>query len=80
MHALREFYAIRRILRFGRELYFYDKLLVAYDIGGAKGLEDELGKIRASEKSSLELALVKDFEIKLKGLKDPAVFLGEKVA
>lgn len=73
------FYAVRRMMRLGLEVYFYDKLLVAYNIGGRKGLEEEIEKIRAADKMPRELVLAKDFEIRLKGLKDPAQFLSEKV-
>ena len=66
-------------MRYGLELYFYDKLLVAYNIGGRKGLELEMEKMRTTDKMPRELALAKDFEIKLKELKDPAEFLSDKV-
>jgi hypothetical protein len=73
------YYAVRRIMRLGVEIYFYDKLSVAYNIGGKKGLKEELQNIRANDKMPHELALAKDFEIKLRSLKDPAAFLNDKV-
>jgi len=73
------FYAVRKIMRYGVEVYFYDKLLVAYNIGGAKGMQKELQQIRAFDKMPRESALAKDFESKIGGLKDPAEFLSAKV-
>lgn len=73
------FYAVRKIMRLGLEMYFYDKLLVAYNIGGAKGLTEELDKIRSDDKMPRELPLAKDFEGRIKILKDPAQFLSDKV-
>jgi len=73
------FYAVRKIMRYGVEVYFYDKLLVAYNIGGEKGMQKELRQIRTSDKMPRELALEKDFESRIGGLKDPAEFLSAKV-
>lgn len=73
------FYAVRKLMQYGMEVYFYDKLSVAYSIGGAKGLEEELEKMRSTDKMPRELPLAKEFEIKLKNLQDPAVFLRDKV-
>ncbi len=73
------FYAVRKIMRYGVEVYFYDKLLVAYNIGGEKGMQRELQQIRSSDKMPRESALAGDFESKIRGLKDPAEFLSAKV-
>jgi hypothetical protein len=67
------------MLRYGMETYFYDKLLVANEIGGVKGLKIELEKIPITEKSPRELELAKDFTVKLQTLSDPEVFLRDKV-
>ena len=72
-------YAVRKLLRYGVEIYFYDKLLVAYNIGGEKGLEEELAKIHVTDKMAQETVLAKEFAVQLKSLKDPAAFLGDKV-
>jgi hypothetical protein len=73
------FYAVRKMLDYGVKVYFYDKLLVAYNIGGIKGLEDELEKIRVTDKMPRELILAEEFASRLKSLKEPAVFLEDKV-
>jgi len=52
------FYAVRRMLRCGTKVYFYDKLLVAFDAAGMRGLEAELQKISLNDKIRLEQALV----------------------
>ena len=73
------FFAVRMMFRYGVETYFYDKLLVAYNIGGAKGLKMELGKIPFTDKSPLESKLAKDFSVGLENLTDPGAFLRNKV-
>jgi len=73
------FFAVRMMLRYGVQAYFYDKLLVAYDIGGVKGLKVELGKIPLTDKSLRESKLAKDFTVKLSTLSEPGVFLRNKV-
>jgi hypothetical protein len=73
------FFAVRMIMRYGVDTYFYDKLLVAYTIGGEKGLKIELDKIPVTDKSSRELMLANDFIIRLKTLTDPEAFLKDKV-
>ncbi|MFA5093313.1 MAG: hypothetical protein WC543_05165 [Candidatus Omnitrophota bacterium] len=72
-------FAVRMMMRYGVETYFYDKLLVAYDIGGFNGLKIELEKIPFSERSHRELKLAKEFTIKLPTLSDPEIFLRDKV-
>lgn len=73
------FYAVRKMNHYGMELYFYDKLLVAYNIGSGAGLKEEVDKILADERYPRELAMARDFMVKLKDLKDPGVFLNDKV-
>lgn len=73
------FIAIRMMLRYGVDTYFYDKLLVAYTIGGADGLKMELDKIPLTDKLPRELMLVKDFSAKLVTLTDPEAFLKNSV-
>ena len=73
------FFAVRMMLRYGVDTYFYDKLLVAYDIGGAKGLKLELEKIPVTDKSLRELILANDFMARLESLADPEAFLKDKV-
>lgn len=74
------FYAVRMMQRYGVDVYFYDKLLVAYNIGGLPGLKVELEKIRSTDSFPREAALAEKFELKLKGLNNPGDFLGAKVS
>lgn len=74
------FYAIRKMSSYGMELYFYDKLSDAHDIGGSKGMEAELKKILTSEKFPKELALAKALENNFQNLKDPAAYVDAQVA
>lgn len=73
------FIAVRMMLRYGVEAYLYDKLLVAYAIGGERGLKTELGQVPLTDKSRLEARLAKDFSEKLGTLRKPGEFLQEKV-
>ena len=73
------FFAVRMMLRYGVDTYFYDKLLVAYTIGGEKGLKIELDKILVTDKLRRESILAKDFTGRLKTLADPEAFLTDKV-
>ncbi len=73
------FFAIRMIMRYGLDAYFYDKLLVAYTVGGENGLKLELGKIPLTDKSARESSLAKDFSARIKSLTHPEAFLKDKV-
>ena len=48
------FFAVRIMLRYGVDAYFYDKLLVAYNIGGANGLKIELDKTKNVHRSQFD--------------------------
>ncbi len=69
------FIAIRYIGRYAIEANFYDKLSVAYDIGGVKGLERELAKMEVQSGERRQFALAESFQKKLPGLKEPEVFV-----
>lgn len=73
------FFAVRMILRYGVDTYFYDKLLVAYTVGAAKGLKLELDNIPITDKLPRESMLAKDLAARLGTLADPEAFLKDKV-
>jgi len=73
------FFAVRMMLGDGVDTYFYDKLLVAYTVGGTDGLKLELDKVSVTDKLPREQALAKDFTARLATLPDPEVFLNDKV-
>ena len=73
------FFAVRMMLGYGVDTYFYDKLLVAYNVGGSKGLKMELAKIPVNDKLRRESMLAKDFTARLETLTDPGAFLQDKV-
>lgn len=73
------FFAVRMMLGDGVDTYFYDKLLVAYTVGGTNGLKLELDKILVTDKLPREQALAKDFTARLATLSDPEAFLNDKV-
>jgi len=71
------FYTIRRIARYGVEVYLYDKLLVAYQIGGMNGLKTELERVLSQDKMRHELAEARDFKNKLDNINDPGKYLAD---
>lgn len=73
------FIAVAAIERYGMQLYFYDKLLVAYESAGRGGYEKELKKILALNSAPRQLELAKKFEIKSKDIKDMHAYLKEEV-
>lgn len=69
-------YAVRKIMRYGAEAFFYDKMLVAYQAGAEKGLKEELNRMLAwDNKSAIEVRIAHDFKGKLASIKDPEKFL-----
>jgi len=73
------FYTIRQIMRNGAEVYFYDKMLVAYQIGKMPGLKDELENLLSQEKMPRQMILAKDFKKNLDRLESPGKFLKDTV-
>lgn len=55
-------YTIRRLGHYAVELFFYDKLLVAYQVGGQSGLDNELERILSQTNMPRQLALAKAFK------------------
>jgi len=72
-------FAVRAILRYGVEVYFYDKLQVALNVAGVKGLDEELGKIRATEKLPRVLKLTAEFDARRNSIPDLDRFLEDKI-
>lgn len=71
------FYVIRVAGLCAVEAYFYDKLLVAYQIGGERGMQLELEMILANDKMPHELATAREFKSNLGNIKEPDKFLEE---
>jgi hypothetical protein len=74
------FIAIKRMAYYAIRANFYDKLSVAYDIGGINGLRSEFAKIKAHGKLRHELAVIAEFEKRLDSLKDPEDFIDNALA
>ena len=68
-------YSIRQMSRYAVELFFYDKALVAFQVGGMAGLNDELDRIILQDKMPREIAVAKYFKKNLGNLKSPGEFL-----
>ncbi|MDD5155991.1 MAG: hypothetical protein PHF11_05890 [Candidatus Omnitrophica bacterium] len=71
------FYAVRRMAFYAVQAYLYDKLLVAYRVGGMPGLKSELEEILSSDKMPRELAEARGFKSDLDNIKDPGKFLSD---
>jgi hypothetical protein len=72
-------YAIRQMARYGVELYLYDKLLVAYQIGGMSGVNNELERIISQDRMPREIKAAKAFKKNLDKLDAPDKFLKNAV-
>ena len=74
------FYAVRKMGRYGVELYLYDKLLVAYrEGGGMPGLKNELERVLIYDKMRHEVAVARDFQKELDTIQAPEEFLEQAV-
>lgn len=72
-------YAIRRLSHFAVELFFYDKLSVAYELEGEAGLNKELDKMLSQSDMPRQLALAKAFKLDAASLKEPGQFLNKAI-
>jgi len=70
---------VRRTLRYGMEVYFYDKMLVAYRVGGMRGLEGELESVFKTDKNPHEREVAAHFKSSIGSIQDPEGFLEKKV-
>ncbi|MCX5711022.1 MAG: hypothetical protein NT060_03555 [Candidatus Omnitrophica bacterium] len=73
------FFAVRAMLRYGVEVYFYDKLQVALSIAGVKGMDEELAKIRSTEKLPRVIKLTAEFDAQRNSIADLDKFLHDRV-
>jgi hypothetical protein len=74
------FYAFRQIKVHGVGAYFYQRMLVAYEVGGMPGLRQELFRVRERDKNRQELNLAKELEKELTSLGSPQEFLSANLA
>jgi len=80
LFIIANFYTVRALAVYGTELYFYDKLLVAYQFAGINGLKQELSSILSHDKMRHELAVARNFEKNLENIKEPDKFLADIVS
>ena len=73
-------YAVRKIMNYGTEVFFYDKMLTAYEFGSETGMRQELDKLIALDNKGPILKLAQIFKSKLAGINDPGEFLKVAVA
>jgi hypothetical protein len=62
------------------EVDFYNKLSVAYDIGGVEGVKSTLYKIKTHDKVRHELLVAAEFEKRLETFKDPEIYIDKTIA
>jgi hypothetical protein len=74
------FYAFRQIKHHGLAAYFYQRMLVAYEIGGRPGLQQELSRALRQDRLPQESVLAKEFAQQIGAIGDPQQFLSEKLA
>lgn len=74
------FYTIRMMARYGVEVYLYDKLLVACQLDGTRGIENELARILSEDKYPHELAVAKGLKNDMAEIKDPEKYLRDRSA
>jgi len=68
-------HAVRQMARYALELYVYDKLLVAYQVGKDTGMKNELSLLLSQDKMPRQLALARSFDRKMASLASPGEFL-----
>jgi len=74
------FYAIRKMERYALELYLYEKLLSAYEIASAQGMQKELSMVASDASMPREAKLARQFQARLPGIKDPYAYLKDIAA
>lgn len=62
-------------MHYGVQLYLYDKLLVAYQVGGMSSLKTVLDRVLAQDKMPRELAEARAFKANLVNIKDAGEYL-----
>lgn len=73
-------YCVKKIMHIGSEVFFYDKMLVAYQIGSDQGLKKELIKmIQREHQSKVERKILQDFKERLPEINDLGKFLNSAV-
>ena len=74
------FVTIRRMAVYAIEVDFYNKLSVAYDLGGVEGINSELFKIESRTKLRHELKIAAEFKNKLGSLREPKDFIESSIS
>jgi len=80
LFVIANFYTVRALALYGTELYFYDKLQVAYQFAGMNGLRQELSSVLSYDKMRYELIVARNFEKNLANIKEPGKFLADIVS
>lgn len=73
------FYTIGQMKNYGLRVYFYDKLLVAYDMAQAAGLKAEIERMLSQPQAKLQFELAQNFKEELIDIRDPGGYLKDMV-
>ena len=68
-------FTVRQMARYGMELYFYDKINVAYQTGGMPGLRNELDRVLFEDNMPREAKLAIEFKRDLDEIDDLGIYL-----
>ena len=73
-------FAVKAMTIYAVEVMTYERLFVAYDIGGMKALRNELAKMLSHGYTKRELQTATGFRERLGSLKDPGAYLKEVIS
>ncbi|GEM_PF-739672 len=73
------FYIVRRVTYYALEVYLYDRLLIAYEVGSSEKMKEQLSMIASNADMPRERALAKKFEKNISSIKDIHGFLKKAV-
>ena len=74
------FFAVKAMSIYAVEVIAYEKMSVAYNIGGINGLNFEIDQILSHSQFKRELSTAKEFRDLLGTLKEPGVYLQNEIS
>ncbi|MDD5513459.1 MAG: hypothetical protein PHD09_06800 [Candidatus Omnitrophica bacterium] len=74
------FFAVKAMSIYAVEVIAYEKMSVAYNIGGIDGLKFEIDQILSHSQFKRELSTAKEFRDLLENLEEPGVYLQNEIS
>ena len=74
------FFAVKAMSIYAVEVIAYEKMSVAYNIGGIDGLKFEIDQILSHSQFKRELSTAKEFRDLLETLEEPGVYLQNEIS